>query len=162
MDSTQVKEIKPPKTQISAVTEKHVREVVVNYRGPKKESVLIDSPATTANLVRKFLPDNSREHFVALYLDGSHRLIGYAVAATGTATKCLVHPRELFQRAILLGAVAVAIGHNHPSGQAGPSADDEKVTKVLKEAGNILGIKVLDHVIVTEDEHFSFTQSGTL
>lgn len=139
-----------------------VREVVVNYRGRRRPSVLIDSATVVAHHVRKSLPDNSREHIVVLYLDAVHRLIGFAVTATGTANLCHVHPREIFQRAVLLGAVAIVIGHNHPSGQPNPSQEDEKLTQAIKEAGVLLGIKLLDHVIVTQAKHFSFTEAGRL
>ena len=149
-------------TTESQTTLKTVREIVVNYRGRKRESVLIASPAVTAEQVRKSLPDNSREHCVVMYLDGAHRVIGFAVTSTGSANFCHVHPREIFQRAVLLGAVAIAIGHNHPSGKPIPSPEDQNVTRTIKEAGTLLGIKLLDHVIVTQSEHFSFMEDGQL
>jgi DNA repair protein RadC len=145
-----------------AMTLKTVREVVVNYRGRRRPSVLIDSATVVAHHIRKALPDNSREHIVALYLDAGHKLIGFAVTSTGTANMCQVHPREIFQRAVLLGAVAIVIGHNHPSGQPNPSQEDDKVTQAIKEGGTLLGIKLLDHVIVTQSRHFSFTETGRL
>lgn len=162
MDSTHVTAIESNGLPVRTVTEKRVREVFVNYRGRRKESVLIDSPAVSAGQIRKLLPDNSREHLVALYLDGGNRLIGFAVVSSGIATSCHAHPREVFQRAILLGAVSLVVGHNHPSGTPSPSVEDHNVTRHLKEGGQILGIKLLDHVIVTATEHHSFADAGDL
>lgn len=141
---------------------KYVREVRVNYCGPKKAPTVVRMPFDIVKFARGVLPDNSREHVIAIYLDGAHQIIGYAVVATGTANACPVHPREVFQRAVLIGAVAVVIAHNHPTGQTEPSAEDEKITKTVKEAGEILGIKLLDHVIVTQASHSSFTEMGRL
>jgi DNA repair protein RadC len=95
---------------------------------------------------------------VALYLDGAHTIIAYSVVFTGTANSCQVHAREIFQCAVLVGAVAVVVGHNHPSGEVSPSSEDLKVTKQLQDAGGLLGIKVLDHVIVTDLCFHSFTE----
>lgn len=162
MDSTQVTASQIAEFPVSEVTEKRVREVFVNYKGRKKESVVIDNPSTSARQIRNLLPDNSREHLVSLYLDAGNKVIGFAVVSTGIATCCLVGPREVFQRAVLLGAVAVVIGHNHPSGTPSPSSEDQNVTRVMKEAGKILGIKFLDHVIVTETGHYSFAETGNL
>ena len=162
MHSTHETKIKNTETPSCEVTEKRVREVVVNYRGRRRDSFLIDSPVVSAHHIRGLLPDNSREHFVALYLDSANKVIGFAVVATGTATTCLAHPREVFQRAVLLGAVSLVIGHNHPSGSPSPSTEDDKVTRVMKEGGGILGIKLLDHVIVTATQHYSFSEAGAL
>jgi DNA repair protein RadC len=115
-----------------------------------------------AELIRKILPDNSREHLVVLYLDGAHQTISYAVTATGAANVVAVHPREVFQRAVLVGAAALIISHNHPSGSVEASEQDRVLTYVLKKAGECLGIKILDHVIVTNDSHYSFAEMGEL
>lgn len=150
-------------SQTKAVTVcKYAREIRVNYRGPKHGQTIILDSQMVAAFVQKVLPDNSREHFVAVYLDGGHQTIGYAVISTGTADRCLVHPRELFQRAILLGAVAIVVGHNHPSGRTNPSSEDEKLTPLLKQAGEFLGIKLLDHVILGNGPHYSFAEMGRL
>ena len=74
----------------------------------------------------------------------------------GTLTSSLVHPRETFRRAVIQGSASIIVAHNHPSGEVDPSADDTKITKLLFEAGNILGIKMLDHVIFAKGKFFSF------
>ena len=97
----------------TATVTKFVREIRVNYRGPKKEQVSIQLPKTAADFIRKVLPDNSREHFVCLYLDAAHAIAGFAVTATGTATYCLVHCREVFQRAIPASVDLGAVNGSH-------------------------------------------------
>jgi len=96
------------------------------------------------------------------YLDGAHQIISYATLSTGTATSTQVHPREVFQAAILSGSVALIVAHNHPSGSLNPSEEDRKITKHLVSAGHLLGIPVLDHLILSDAEFFSFTEAGQL
>ena len=139
-----------------------VREVTAVYRGPRRAATVLRTPQTAADFIRKLLPDNSREHFVVLHLDGAHQVIGYAVVATGTANSCVVHPREVFQGAILMGAVALIISHNHPSGDETPSTEDRTLTTRLKEAAQLLGMKILDHVIVTNEGFHSLAEEGQL
>lgn len=156
------------KSRIAAISESgidpikttFVREVTAIYRGARKAVDQITQPRHAATLIQKVLPDNSREHFVALYLDGASKVIAFSVVATGTANSCPVHPREIFQRAILAGAVSLIIGHNHPSGALTPSEEDRKLTRRLKEIGELLGIKLLDHVIVGESAFHAFSESG--
>ena len=134
----------------------YIREVRVNYLPTTKEPFKILGPSDVATFVRSILTDNSREHFVSLYLDGAHRVVSYSIISIGTANTSLVHPREVFQRAISTGAVAIIISHNHPSGSLQPSKEDDRVTATIKEAGVLLGITLLDHVIVTEESSFSY------
>lgn len=134
-----------------------IREVSANYRKTGIHRFKISGPEDAARMVAQVLPDNSREHFITLHLDAAHQVIAYSVTATGTATSCPVHPREVFQIAFLVGAVAVIVGHNHPSGEAAPSAEDETATRKLTEAGDFLCMKVLDHVIVADGHFYSFT-----
>ena len=94
------------------------------------------------------LLDNSREQFIALYLDAAHHVASYSIVSVGTANQATIHAREVFQRAILAGAIAIIVAHNHPSDNVEPSNDDIAVTNRLKDAGTLLGITLLDHVIV--------------
>ena len=116
----------------------------------------IVSAADVAIFVRSILTDNSREHFVAMYLDSLHQVAAYSIVSIGTANMAPVAPREVFQRAILSGAIAIVVAHNHPSGSPHPSDEDRAVTKRLHESGNLLGIRLLDHVIVADVSHYSF------
>lgn len=105
-----------------------------------------------------------KEHFVALHLDARHRIKSTETISIGTATASLVHPREVFRAAIRLGTVALILCHNHPSGDPEPSPDDREITGRLRQAGELLGIKVLDHVILGRDgrgvRYYSFREEG--
>lgn len=92
-----------------------------------------------------------REQFFALLLDGRHRLQRRVVVGVGTLTCSLVHPREVFSAAVREGAAAVVVAHNHPSGDPAPSGEDLEVTRRLVEAGQLLGIPLVDHVVVAVD-----------
>jgi DNA repair protein RadC len=124
-----------------------VREVVVQYKHPVSAEEVIREPSQAAALMRRLLPDNSREHVISIYLNGAHRPVGYAVLTTGTETQAPLCPRELFQRALLAGAAALIVGHNHPSGDVVPSAEDRAVTAKLVAAGKMIGLPVLDHIV---------------
>ncbi|HIR91300.1 MAG TPA: DNA repair protein RadC [Candidatus Limicola stercorigallinarum] len=99
-----------------------------------------------------YLKNKRQECFVVLTLDGANRLIDNAIIFQGTLTESLVHPREIFAKAIEDRAASIILAHNHPSGSAEPSFEDEQVTKKLKSAGELLGIRVLDHLIVTRQD----------
>lgn len=135
-----------------------VREVATIYRGARRATKRILEPSDAADFIRSVLPDNSREHFVALFLDGGHKIVAFSVISTGTANACPVHPREVFQNAIHVGAVALVVGHNHPSGDVVPSHEDERMTARLKQAGEILGIPLLDHLIIGDESIHSFSE----
>src|SRR5262245_8789767 len=126
-----------------------IREAVVRYRGrARRTGETMRAPADVARFVRALVGGDAREHFVALLLDGRHRPIAYQVVSVGTATASLVHPREVFQAAVSLGACALIVAHNHPSGDPTPSAEDREVTSRLAQAGRVLGIQLLDSIVV--------------
>jgi DNA repair protein RadC len=105
--------------------------------------------------------DRDKEHFYAVHLDIKSRVNLVELVSLGTLTSSLVHPRETFRRAVMQGSASIIVGHNHPSGEVEPSDEDSKVTKLLFEAGNILGITLLDHVIFTPTAFFSFRSNAT-
>ena len=107
----------------------------------------VESPAAAADLFIKTSPDDGREHFRALFLTARHIPIGVHTVSVGCLTASLVHPRELFRPAILVGATGIVVTHNHPSGDPEPSAEDLALTRRLAAAGTLLGIELLDHVI---------------
>jgi DNA repair protein RadC len=92
-----------------------------------------------------------KEHLRGLYLNSHHRVIHDEVISIGTIDSNIIHPREVFRPAIAYGAVAVILAHNHPSNIAQPSDEDVKITNQLIEAGKMIGINVLDHVVITKD-----------
>ena len=103
-----------------------------------------------------------REHFFVLPLSAKNEVLMIADVSAGTLTNTLVHPREVFEPAIRCGAAHIIAAHNHPSGDPAPSAEDHRLTRVLCEAGKVLGIPVTDHVIVAGDGFFSFAETGEL
>lgn len=137
-----------------------IREVRVSYHLTQEKLFDIRCPNDVAHFVRKILTDNSREHCVALYLNGSHSVASYSIISIGTASQAPVHPMEIFQRAVSCGATALVLSHNHPSGSSLPSDEDRRVTARIKSAGEILGIRLLDHVIVTDTGHHSMKDDG--
>jgi DNA repair protein RadC len=104
----------------------------------------------------------SQERFVVVLLDGRHRVLGEEMVSQGTLTASLVHPREVFRPALRASAAAVVLVHNHPSGDPTPSAEDRAVTDRLARAGEILGVRVLDHVVVAERGYVSLREQGAL
>lgn len=132
-----------------------IREVAVRYVGRSARiATSIRRPLEVVEFLRRVVRDDAREHFVALYLDGRHRPIAHQVVSIGTASTSLVHPREVFQPAILVGACAVIVAHNHPSGDPSPSREDREITQRLAQAGALLGISLLDSVVFTRTGEF--------
>lgn len=140
----------------------YVREVTAKYIGPRRKPLRISGPEDAAKFISSVLRDQAREQFVALYLDGAHNLASYSIVSVGSANSAPVHPREVFQGAVLVGACALIVGHNHPSNELQPSDEDKAVTKRLSEAGKLLGVSLLDHLIVSENGYYSFQEMGAM
>lgn len=118
-----------------------------------------------ADVFRHFHPrlrDARHERFLLVLLDGRHRMLREVVISQGTLTASLVHPREVFRPALREAAAAVVLVHNHPSGDPTPSREDREITRRLAEAGDLLGIPVLDHVVVAERGYASLREVGVL
>lgn len=113
-------------------------------------------------LLREDVAIWDRERFLVLALDGRHKAIGLEEVSVGTATSSLVHPREVFKSLILSNASAFILAHNHPSNDPEPSAEDRQVTSRLKSAGELLGIRLLDHLVLARDSFWSFAERGDL
>ncbi|MCW5941790.1 MAG: JAB domain-containing protein [Fimbriimonadaceae bacterium] len=118
------------------------------------ERVQIEGPDDVAQIISHYLEHEDREHFVTVMLDAKCRVIGIHTVHIGTLTCSLVSAREVFKAAILANAASVILAHNHPSGDLTPSPEDLQVTDILRNAGKILDIEVLDHVIVGENGSF--------
>lgn len=106
--------------------------------------------------------DADKEHFVLLALNNKNRINGYKVISTGTLTASLIRPGDVYRAALHLAAAAVVFVHNHPSGDPAPSQEDVEITRRLKECGEMLAIRVLDHVILSCDRYYSFSDRGHL
>ena len=100
--------------------------------------------------------ERDKEHFYVMHLDMRCQIKLVELVSVGTLSSAYVHPRETFRRAVADGAASIIIAHNHPSGDPDPSEEDTKVTKLIFEAGQILGISMVDHIIFTKDGYFSF------
>ncbi len=121
------------------------------------------SSKDVAQLLQQYLHATDREHFVVFFLDQKNRLTGVHTVSMGSLTASVVHPREVFKGAMLAQAAAIVAGHNHPSGDVQPSREDRALTTRLYQAGKLLGILLLDHVIIGSDgRYFSFADEGLL
>lgn len=132
-----------------------VRECYLAYKDTNLQSEVLNSPEKVSSFLRKLITETHKEHFIVLYLNTNHEVLGYTVVSKGTLNQCPVHPRDVFGPALLQSAYSVLIAHNHPSGHTAPSKEDNNVTSQLKQAAQLLGIKLLDHVI------FSTSQNNT-
>ena len=106
--------------------------------------------------------DWDKESFVLLACDARGKVVGYKVVGIGTMTSTLVHPREVFRAAIMLGAATVFVVHNHPSGDLSASQEDVALTERLRLSGELLGIPVVDHLIVAADGRFTSLAEGRI
>ncbi len=126
-----------------------------------KKSVLVLSPRKVWQEL-KDIRDNKKEHFVVFYLDSRNQEIQREIISVGTLNANLVHPREVFEPAVKNLAAQIIVAHNHPSGDTEPSEDDLLINKKLVEAGKILGIEVVDHVIVAKNNYVSLKEKGLI
>lgn len=114
---------------------------------------------TAAELLAPHFKGIDREQFLVCGLDAKHHIIGLNVVSVGSLTVSIVHPREVFKPLILMNACALICAHNHPSGDPTPSAEDHALTSRLRQAGELLGITLLDHIILGE-YNYSFADQG--
>lgn len=148
-----------------------IYEATINYNLLSLgETIRLDTPAKVADyLAGAFDKYPMQESFWVVMLDRKNQPIGRIMVTLGTAVATLVHPREVFRPAILAGASAIIVSHNHPSGDPSPSAADVRITRVLREAAGVIEIEILDHVIVGTPEsdpigtgYYSFRDAGVL
>jgi len=118
------------------------------------------SDAQTVYALFSFLQQETKEHFIALHLDVKNRILCIDRVSAGTMTGSLIHPREVFKTALLSSAASVLLIHNHPSGDPTPSAEDVAVTRQIVEAGKLLNIDVLDHLVICLSRWVSLKERG--
>jgi len=142
---------------------------VINIQMVKERQLLYDGnrltmPEQAAAAFCSLVGNPDREYFVALLVDGKNRITALHLVSQGSLNQSIVHPRETFKSALLANAAAVILCHNHPSGDLAPSREDREITRRLKEAGELLGVRVLDHVIVDTDsgQCYSFVNMGLM
>ncbi len=145
--------------QIKAVFETlTVREDIEVYL---KTGTRYTSPSQVSDTFQ-FLMKETKEMFITLHLDGKNRIICMDVVSIGSLNQSIVHMRSVFMTACLSSAAAIICVHNHPSGDPTPSSEDIAITKRLSEAGELMGIRLLDHIIVGDGTYLSFTERGLL
>jgi len=145
--------------QIKAVYETlTVKEDIADYL---KTGTRYSSPQQVSDTFQ-FLMQEPKEQFITLHLDGKNRVICMDVVSIGSLNQSIVHPRSVFMTACLSSAAAIICVHNHPTGDPTPSSEDIAITKRLSQAGELMGIKLLDHIIVGDGEYLSFVERGLL
>jgi DNA repair protein RadC len=120
------------------------------------------SPEQVYNHYHHRMRDRRKEYFMVLLLDGKNRIIKEVRISEGSLNQSIVHPREVFNPVVRESAAAVILVHNHPSGDPEPSREDIEITRRLKEAGELMGVRVLDHIIIGDGSFLSFTAKGML
>ncbi len=130
--------------------------------GPPAARPRVGTPEDAAALVVPLLAGRDREHCVLVSVDVRHRLLGLRTVSVGTVDHTFMGPREVFRDALGVGASAVFLAHNHPSGDPEPSAEDRQITRRLARAGATLGVEVLDHLVVGDPEWVSLARLGVL
>jgi len=138
------------------------QELIKRALEVNNESLPIVSSVKDVVLQVSYLREKTREHLMAIYLNARNELLFRKHVFAGTLNANLVHPREIFSEALKQNAASVILVHNHPSGDAEPSQDDLEITKRILEAGKIMGIDVLDHIIITKTKVFSFKEKGLI
>ncbi len=153
-----IKGIGPAKaSQIKAAFELANR---IEYAHSSDKKPVVKTPEDVVNLIQQKLKGKKKEYFLVLCLDTRGKLIKTSEVSVGSLDSSIVHPREVFKEALTASAASIIVAHNHPSGEPEPSEDDIKLTRRLADAGNILGIEVLDHVITGDNNFKSLKREG--
>jgi DNA repair protein RadC len=126
-----------------------------------KETIKVTNPEDIYQALTRY-HRKRKENFLVLTLNGAHEIISIRIISIGIVNRSIVHPREVFIEAIKDSAAAIVVAHNHPSGNTEPSEEDREVTGRLVEAGKVLGINVLDHVIFGKHGYYLFLEKGKL
>lgn len=144
---------------------KNKRVNIVSISMVKESSVLyngrfINEPKQGVELVKPFLENSDREKLIVVGLDTKNQPTFLETVSVGTLSSSMVHPREVFKSAILGNSASIIMFHNHPSGNSNPSKDDINITTRIFEAGKILGINLIDHIIIGDNEFVSLRENG--
>jgi len=134
----------------------------IRRRRRRKPAPRINGPADIHQVLSPLLRDADREHFYVFLLSTKNTVLAVELVSVGSLSASIVHPREVFKPAIVASAAAIVVAHNHPSGLVDPSPEDTEFTRRLSKCGELLGIRLLDHVIVANGEFLSLTEAGYL
>jgi DNA repair protein RadC len=139
----------------------HIKQVIAEVR--EVECHIVRSPMDGAKITAELIGDEDREVFLVMSLNTKNRVVAVHRSHVGALNSSLVHPREVFKAAILNNSASIIVSHQHPSGDITPSGEDIAVSKRLAEAGKMLGIDVLDHLIVNADaDYTSLKEKGCM
>ena len=145
----------------------NVAEVALSYKNsvPYNQRTKITGAKDAYRILRKLHDDNTidyTETFKVLYLNQANHVLGYKIVSEGGITSTYSDIRTIMQGALLTNASGVILAHNHPSGNVKPSREDERITEQISKAAQLLNIRVLEHIVYTRENHFSFTDQGRL
>ena len=132
----------------------------INVQNTKEEETIIKKSLDVFELFKGTFDDKEQEYFYCLYLDNRKKVKKKKLLFIGTINYSVVHPREIFKEAYMVGAVSIIIVHNHPTGNVNPSVQDIETTKKIVQVGRLLGITVDDHVIIGQNNYYSFLENG--
>lgn len=132
------------------------------YENSRPQKYVVRSPEDAAHFMMDKMRFLTQEHFVCLYLNTKNEVLREETIFIGSLNSSIVHPREIFNRAVHVSAASIICLHNHPSGNCDPSTEDIDVTKRLVDAGKIMGIDVLDHLIIGDRKYVSLKEKGYL
>jgi len=127
-----------------------------------RKAISVKHPEDIFDVIKKYAKRSKQELFLVITLDSTHQMIGVHIATIGLINRTIIHPREVFIHAVRDMASSIAIAHNHPSGKIMPSSEDEKITRRIKEASDIMGFYFLDHIIFSKDNFFSFRREHSI
>ena len=142
-----------------------VAEVELTYKPTNNKKRSIMSSDDAYKLIRSTFSDDTieyREYFKVFMLNNNNEVIAYNTVGTGGITDCAVDVRLIMQVALLTNATQIVLAHNHPSGSLHPSGEDDKLTKQIAEASKLLRMRVMDHLIITKDDYYSYSENGKL
>lgn len=148
---------KEPAKRINVVSIKMVKESSILY-----DIRRIQAPKDAVELGKRFLEESDREQLLVCCLDTKNQPTAINVVSVGNLNTSVVHPREVFKPAILSNSASIILFHNHPSGDPTPSKEDTNITERLTECGNILGIKLIDHIIIGDNSYYSLKEKGII
>lgn len=150
------------KYRVQLVKDGRYQSDLIDRECPLVDAGKILSSSDVAKIFYPFFALECKEKFVVVMLNARNKIIGINVVSEGSLTASIVHPREVFQPAILTSAASIICLHNHPSGDPMPSQDDLQITRILVDAGKILDIRVLDHIIIGENRFSSLASKGLI
>ena len=144
-----------------------VSEVELTYKNnvPYNQRQKISNSQGAYEILTNLFPENTmdyRETFIVLYLNRANQVLGYSVISQGGTSNTTVDIKMVIQTALLANASCIMLAHNHPSGNLHPSSDDNRITNRIIEAARLFDITVLDHIIITNESYYSFTDNGNI